>query len=108
MEKNNINLVPQGAAPIYHAAQNDNGRVIGCVLYDLADAFELDGSETLSLRYRKPSGDFGNVGIENNGGTEVEISLPTAVTDEPGLVFCKVHVNGIGAKAFYIKVQREV
>ena len=102
MEAKLINIVPEGVEEVFHLSQNDNGRGIRCNLTET-----LTGAEALALRYLKANGEFNAIPVTNNGGTYVDISIPSAVTDKPGLVYCKLHINGIGAKAFFINVERK-
>lgn len=101
MERKLINFIPEGVEEVFHLSQGDNGRVIRC---NLSEA--LTGTEALSLRYLKASGDFNAINVENAGGTYVDISIPSAVTDVPGFVYCKLHINGISAKAFLINIEQ--
>lgn len=108
MESNFINVIPEWRTPIYHASQGDNGRTIRCSLFDGAAAYTLSGTETLRLRYRKPNGDFSSIAIANTGDDYVDITVTSAMTDIVGLVFCKLRVNSIGAKAFYLAIEKAV
>lgn len=102
MEAKLINIVPEGVEEVFHLSQNDNGRVIRCNLTET-----LAGSEALVLRYKKANGDYGAIPVENDGGTYTDISIPSAITDAPGFVYCKLRINSIGAKAFFINVERK-
>ena len=102
MEAKLINIVPEGVEEVFHLSQDDNGRVIRCKLTE-----PLTGAEALTLRYLKANGDFGAIAATNNGGTYVDISIPSAITGVPGLVYCKLRINGIGAKAFFINIERK-
>ena len=108
MESNFINVVPEWKTPIYHASKGDNGRTIRLSLFDGAVAFTLDGTESLRLRYRKPDGDFSSIAVTNTSDDYVDIVVPATMTDIVGLVFCKLRINGIGAKAFYLAIEKEV
>ena len=102
MEAKLINVVPEGAEEVFHLSQDDNGRTIRLNLTET-----LTGSEALTLRYLKANGDFDAIAVTNNGGTYVDISIPSAVTSIPGFTYCKLRINGIGAKAFFINVERK-
>lgn len=108
MQSNFINVVPEWSTPVYHAKENDNGRVIRCALCDGAAAYDLTGAEALTLRYKKPSGATGSIPVTNTGDDYVDITVPSAMTNEPGLVYCKLRINSIGAKSLYLHVEREV
>lgn len=105
MESYYINLIPERNMPTYHFSQNDNGRAIRCDLYDGVKAFKLSGTETIRLRYRKPDNTIGSIGVTNTSNTYVDITIPDSMTDIKGKVYCKLRVNGIGAKAFIIEVE---
>lgn len=101
MEAKLINIIPEGVEEVFHLSQYDNGRVIRCYLSET-----LTGSESLVLRYEKSNGDFNGIAVENIGGTYADISIPSAVTDIPGFVYCKLHINGISAKAFLLNIEQ--
>lgn len=102
MEAKLINIIPEGVEEVFHLSQDDNGRVIRCNLTET-----LAGTEALALRYVKANGDVDAIAVTNNGGTYVDVSIPSAVTNIAGLVYCKLRINGIGAKAFFINVERK-
>ena len=105
MESNYVNLIPEREAPVFNASLNDNGRVIRCYLYDGATIYKLTGAENTRLRYKKPNGDVGSFSVTNTSGTYVDITFPAAVTNVSGKVYCKLRINGIGTKAFYLNVE---
>lgn len=105
MEIKYINLIPERGAPTFHFSRNDNNRVIRCVLYDGAKLFSLSGSEVLRLRYRKPNGEVSSIGVENTSDNYVDIPIPNSMVDVAGKVYCKLRIDGIGAKAFYIEAE---
>lgn len=102
MEAKLINIVPEGVEEVFHLSQDDNGRVIRCNLTE-----ELTGAEALTLRYLKNDGTHGAIPATNNGGTYVDISIPSALTGAPGFVYCKLRINSIGAKAFLLNIERK-
>ena len=108
MESNFINVIPEWRTPIYHASQGDNGRTIRCSLFDGAAAYTLSGTEALRLRYRKPNGDVSSIAVSNTSDDYVDITVPAAMTDVVGFVYCKLRINGIGAKAFYLAIEKAV
>ena len=105
MEKHYINLVPERNTPVFHASQDDNDLVIRCDLYDGVKAYTLSGTESIRLRYRKPDGSISSIGVTNTGDTYVEVTIPATMTDIKGKVYCKLRINGIGAKAFIVEVE---
>lgn len=100
MESNIINYVPKGKTPVYHLSQNDNGRTIRVVLTET-----LTGSEALTLRYLKLNGAIGAVAVPSTSGVNVDIDIPSSMTDIKGYCYCKLRVNGVGVKAFYIDIE---
>lgn len=102
MEAKLINIIPEGVEEVFHLSQGDNGREIRLNLTE-----SLAGTEALVLRYAKANGDVDAIAVTNNGGTYVVIAIPSAVTDIPGFVYCKLHIDGIGTKAFFINVERK-
>lgn len=106
MESYYVNLVPERGTPVFHVSQNDNGKVIRCNLYDGVQTKKLSGSEHIRLRYKKPDGTVSSISVTNTGLTYIEIPIPAAITDVAGKVYCKLRVDGIGVKAFYIEVER--
>lgn len=107
MENNYINLIPERNMPVFHVSQNDNGRVIRCDLYDGVKAVTLSGNERLYLRYRKPDKSISSISVTNTGDTYVDITIPSGMTDIKGKVYCKLWINGIGAKAFILEVEEK-
>lgn len=105
MESYYINMIPERSMPTYHFSQNDNGRVIRCDLYDGVKVVSLSGTEIIRLRYRKPDNTIGVIGVTNTSNTYVDITIPNSITDIKGKVYCKLRVDGIGARAFIIEVE---
>lgn len=108
MESNFVNVIPEWITPIYHASQGDDGRVVRLGLCDGAVVYTLSGTEALRLRYRKPDGTINSIGVANTADNYVDITVPADMTDIVGLVFCKLRINSIGAKAFYLAIEKEV
>lgn len=108
MESNFVNTVPKFSTPVYHASQNDNGRVFRSSLYDESVAYTLAGTENIRLRYMKPSGKVSSIAVTNTSSNYVDITVPSSMTDEAGLVYCKLRIDGIGAKAILLNVEKGV
>lgn len=110
MEQVNLNIIPERETPVFHVSQGDNDRVIRCNLFEGFQAYKLAGTETILLRYQKLDGVFvtgiGSFSVTNTSNTYVDISIPSGLTDKPCLVYCKLRIGNIGAKAFYISVER--
>ena len=105
MESNAIHLIPVGAAQVYHFSQGDNGRQIRCNLYNGMLAVKLTGSETLKLYCQTPDKQLVIVDVANTSSTYVDITIPNTLTAVAGKVYCKLHIDGISAKAFYLDVE---
>ena len=101
MEQQLINIVPEGSAKIYHVSEGDEGRQIQL---DLTEA--LTGTEALTIRYRKPNGEAGAVPVPSTSGSSVTATVPAEMTSAQGFTYCKLRINGIGAKSFFVKVER--
>lgn len=106
MEQVNLNIIPERETPVFHVSQGDNDRVIRCNLFEGFQAYKLAGTETILLRYQKRDGGVGSFPVVNTSDTYVDISIPSGLTDKPCLVYCKLRIGNIGAKAFYISVER--
>ena len=107
MEANTIDMIPEGITEIYHASQGDIGRVIRLDLVDGSESIVLTGTEGLALHYIKMNGAVGSVGITNTFGTKsyVDVAIPEDMTEDVGRIYCKLRVDGIGAKAFYLDIE---
>lgn len=108
MESNYINFIPELGAPVYHVSKGDVNRTIRCDLFDSFVAKELTGTESITMRYKKPNGDISSVLIPNTESSYLEIAIPAEITDTSGRVYCKLRIDEIGVKAFYIEVEEGV
>lgn len=105
MEAHFIDLIPERETPVYHVSQGDNERVIRCNLFDGVEAYTLTGTESVRLRYRRMDGSISSISVPNTSGTYVNVTLPEDLTAVIGRVYCKLRINSIGAKAFYVDVE---
>lgn len=105
MESKSINLIPERTAPVFHVSQNDADRDIRLNLFEGAKVVTLSGTESVRVRYKKPDGSIGSFGVTNTSNTYVDVTIPSSVTDKVGRVYCKLKINGLGYKAFYIDVE---
>ena len=101
MESKVINTIPKGKSEVFHLSQNDADRTIRLVLTEA-----LTGSEILAVHYIKLNGTIGSLSIPNTSGVNIDIDIPSALTDIAGYVYCKLRIDGIGAKSFNIEVER--
>ena len=100
MEQHTIKTIPEGVDEVYHVSLNDSDRVIRL---DLTDA--LTGSEVLAVHYLKPDDSIGSVSVPSTSGIYIDFTIPSAMTNKSGCVYCKLRVDGIGLKAFDIMVE---
>lgn len=108
MENKALNTIPEGSAKVFHASKDDNERTFRCELHEGVNGFTLAGTEALTLRYLKPNKEIGSVPVANAGGDYVDITVPDEMTDIAGVVYCKLRINGIGAKSLYLSIEQEV
>ena len=102
-----INTIPEGKTKVYHASCGDENREITVSLHDGPAVYTLTGTEALTLRYKKVNGEIGACAVPGTSGSDVTVTLPADVCDTAGVVFCKLRINGIGAKAFFVMVEPE-
>ena len=105
LENRTIDKIPAGETKVFHASQGDNGRQNRINLVDGLEVVNIAASEPVFIRYRLPNGQIGSFEVENNGGTYLNFYIPSAVTQIPGLVYCKMRIGTIGYKAFFISVE---
>ena len=53
-----INTIPEGKTKVYHASCGDENREITVSLHDGPALYTLDGTEALTLRYKKVNGEI--------------------------------------------------
>ena len=102
-----INTIPEGKTPVYHCSQGDENREIVCNLHDGPLTYTLTGTEALTLRYKKWDGTVGSTAVTNNGGSDVTVVIPAELTDTTGVTYCKLRIDGIGVKSFFVAVEKE-
>ena len=105
MQNIKVNVIPKGVSSQAFSSKDDNNRAVKLNLFEDLTPFILAGSESLRLRYKKPSGAVSSFAVENTGASSVILEIPEQMTDEAGLVYCKLHINTISAKGFYIMVE---
>lgn len=101
MESKVINIIPKGKSEVYHFSQGDEDRTIRLVLTEA-----LTGTEILAVHYLKMNGEIGSFVVPSTTGVNLDIDVPSDVTDIAGYAYCKLRIDGIGAKSFYIEVER--
>ena len=106
MENNYINMIPIRETPVYHFSQDDSGREIKCSLYNGLLAEILTGTETIKLYCQTPDKRLSILDVANTASNYVIVAIPDTLTATAGKVYCKLRINGIGAKAFYLDIER--
>lgn len=101
MESNLISIIPDKTAPVYHLSQNDNEKAIRLILTEA-----LTGTEILSVHYQKMDGTVGTLAVASTSGVNVDIPIPSTMTNIAGYVYGKLRIDGIGAKSFFIEIER--
>ena len=73
MESINLNLIPQGANPVVHAKQFDEGRGFRFNLFNGTAPIVLTGAETITCNVKKPDGNLVTVAVTNTSSNYVEV-----------------------------------
>lgn len=111
METIYLNLIPGEAFPVAHASQFDIGRVIRLKLLDGSDVYELTGSETLTLKVKKPDTTVITVELTNRASDYVDVITTEQMCACPGKSVCEINItNGavsIGTLNFYMDVEED-
>lgn len=107
MEIIKLNIIPKGVNYCAHASLNDNGRLFRAELFEDTERYTLTGSERLRVRYRRPDNVISSFSVVNTGSNYVDISIPSDLTARAGLIYCKLRINSISCKAFYIDVENK-
>ena len=71
MEVIKLNLIPNGASPVAHASQYDEGRRFRCDLFEGAEVYTLDGTEVLECDIKKPDGNIVTVAVTNTSDSYI-------------------------------------
>ena len=105
METIVLNVIPRGVTYCAHASLNDNGRVFRAELVEDSEKYYLAGSERLRVRYKRPDKVISSFAVVNTGSNYVDIKIPSDLTARAGLIYCKLRINSLGCKSFYIDVE---
>ena len=100
-----IDKIPARETKVFHVSQGDNNRM---ARIDLIDGLEVDtpaATDPVYIRYKLPNGQIGSFALANYGVSYLTFSIPSEVTQIPGLVYCKLRIGSIGYKAFFISVE---
>ena len=74
MERIKLNLIPSGVAPVIHVSQYDEGREFACDLFEGANVYTLDGTETLTVQVRKPDGHLVTESVTNTSDSYIVVT----------------------------------
>ena len=103
MEQINVNIIPDGRAPVCHVSQFDEGRTFRVNLFDGFSAFTFAGTESISIAVRKPDGHIVTEDLTyTQGNSYVDISCA-------GDILCDLKIeddgNTIGTLNFVMRVE---
>lgn len=112
METIDVNLIPGEAYPVCHASQFDVGRVIRCRLLDGYEMYDILGTETFTLKVKKPDTTVVTMELTAVAGRSyVEFSTTEQMCACPGKNICEIEIeNGsvvIGTLNFYMDVEED-
>ena len=110
MEVIKLNLIPTGALPVVHASQYDDGRIFRADLYDGAEVYHLDGTETISCELKKPDGNIVTLAVTNTSESFIEIQTTEQTCAVAGESLAEVKIekgdDKIGSLNFILSVER--
>ena len=111
MEIVDLNLIPGEAFPVCHTSQFDAGRTIRFKLYDGSNVYTLFGTETLTLKVKKPDTTIVTTNLTNTSDDYVDIITTRQMCACPGKNVCEINItNGsvsIGTLNFYMEVEED-
>lgn len=106
MEIKAINKIPSMQTPVFHCSKGDVKRMIELELYDGTEENTITGSEAIRVRYRLPDGNISSFAVNVGYATsKIFVQVPGDVTAIAGHVYCKLRIDNIGYKAFFIEVE---
>ena len=110
MEVIKLNLIPNGASPVAHASQYDEGRSIRFDLFEGAEVYTLDGTEVLECDIKKPDGNIVTVAVTNTSDSYIEVETTLQMCACAGNSFGKIKITKgakvIGTLNFILAVER--
>ena len=109
MERVKIDLVPSGVMPNVYASQFDLGRTIRFYLTDEGADYTLTGTETITIKMRKPDNSEKTISIANTSSNYVDWTTASGELDLSGVYLCEISItaNGevIGSANFVVKAE---
>lgn len=110
MEVIKLNLIPNGASPVAHASQYDEGRRFRCDLFQGAEVYTLDGTEVLECDIKKPDGNIVTVAVTNTSDSYIVVETTLQMCACAGNSFGEIKITKgaevIGTLNFILAVER--
>lgn len=110
MEAIKLNLIPNGASPVAHASQYDEGRSFRFDLFEGAAVFTLDGTEVLECDIKKPDGNVVTVAVTNTSDSYIVVETTLQMCACAGNSFGEIKITKgakiIGTLNFILAVER--
>ena len=110
MEVIKLNLIPNGASPVAHASQYDEGRRFRCDLFEGAEVYTLDGTEVLECDIKKPDGNIVTVAVTNTSASYIVVETTLQMCACAGNSFGEIKITKdakvIGTLNFILAVER--
>ena len=112
MEQIKLDLIPGKMPPTCHVSQYDDGRSIRLDLYEGGQVYTLGGTEVITLKVRKPDGNFVTKSVTATlGNTYVTITTTEQMTAVAGMNLCELEVkrggNTLGTMNFIMNVEMD-
>ena len=111
MEQISVNLIPSGIKGTCHASQFDIGRSIRFALLSGSNIYTLSGSETITMKIRKPDGTERTETLANTSSTYVDLVTNRDTCDQSGKYDCEITVTDggvvIGSGNFTMEVEAD-
>lgn len=98
MEQINVNLIPGGIPQICHASQYDDGRVIRLNLFDGDTPYVLAGTETVTVKVRRPDLTIYEKELDISANSYVDLVTTFTMCQISGLSDCELVIESIGTK----------
>lgn len=110
MEVIKLNLIPNGASPVAHASQYDEGRSFRFDLFEGVEVYTLDGTEVLECDIKKPDGNIVTVAVTNTSDSYIEVETTLQMCACAGNSFGEIKITKgakvIGTLNFILAVER--
>ena len=111
MERIKLNLIPSGVAPVVHVSQYDEGREFACDLFEGANVYTLDGTETLTVQVRKPDGHLVTESVTNTSDSYIVVTTTEQMCAVHGTNLANLKIEKgsieIASLNFLMEVERD-